>query len=126
MQFRAVSSANPDRPVLPDHVPPVGDGQGYAGLELLLISFCGCVSTAVVAMLRNAGKHIAEYKGTAIGIRQEQPLKLNKIRFAISVKSDDILPADMDRVMKIAGEISPVWIAIKNNVEVETEYTIES
>ena len=52
VQFKAISRTNPDYPVVLDYVPPLGDGQGLAGLELLLMSFCGCVSTAVTALLR--------------------------------------------------------------------------
>ena len=125
VQFSAVSRTNPDRPVTLDYVPPLGDGQGYAGLELLLASFCGCVSTAVVAMLRRTGKNVLAYEGTATGIRQENPLSLKKIIFAVRVKSDNIQDEDMTKILGIAENISPVWLAIKNNVEVVTEYSIE-
>lgn len=125
VQFTAVSRTNPDRPVTLDYVPPLGDGQGYAGLELLLASFCGCVSTAVVALLRRSGKTVLAYEGTATGIRQENPLSLKKIIFAVRVKSDNIQDEDMTKILGIAENISPVWLAIKNNVEVVTEYSIE-
>lgn len=126
VQFTAVSRSNPGRPVTLDYVPPLGDGQGFAGLELLLISFCGCVSTAVVAMLRKAGKNVIAYEGTAVGIRQENPLSLIKIIFEVQVKSDNIQAEDIEKALSIASNISPVWLAIKNNVLVVTEYKIQS
>ena len=126
VQFAAVSSANPGRPVTMDYVSPLGDGQGFAGLELLLISFCGCVSTAVVAMLRKAGKNVIAYEGKAVGIRHENPLSLRKIIFEVQVKSDNIKAEDMEKVLNIASNISPVWLAIRNNVEILTEYRIKS
>ncbi len=124
VQFTAVSRINPDRPVTLDYVPPIGDGQGFAGLELLLISFCGCVSTAVVALLRKAGKSIISYECSAVGIRQENPLLLKKIIYEVRVRSENIEAADMVKILGMSAEISPVWLAIKTNVEVEMDYKI--
>ena len=124
VQFSAVSRTNPDRPVPLDYIPPLGDGQGFAGLELLLVSFCGCVSTAIVALLRKAGHDILSYACSAEGIREENPLSLKKIIFEVRLKSENIGEGDMDRVLETAAAISPVWLAIKNNVEVETKYTV--
>lgn len=124
VRFKAVSRANPDHPVALDYVPPIGDGQGFAGLELLLVSFCGCVSTALVALLRKAGKSILSYECSAVGIRQENPLSLKKIKLEVRVQSENIEAVDMDKVLSVAAVISPVWLAIKDNVEVETEYKV--
>ncbi len=124
VQFTGVSESNPDHPVQFDYMPPLGDGQGFAGIEALLMSFSGCVSTAVVALLRKTGKNVAGYEARATGIRQENPVALKKIFFFVRVCSNDITPADMDKVFAAAKEISPVWLAIKNNVEVVTDYQL--
>ena len=124
VQFKSVSRTNPHRPVEMDYTPPIGDGQGFAGLELLLMSFCGCVSTAVVALLRREGKNIISYECSAAGIRQESPLMLKKIIFEVRVRSENTEASDMDKVLRVAESISPVWLAIKSSVEVETRYTI--
>lgn len=122
--FNVVSRSNPKYPVKMDFVPPLGDNDGLAGIEALIISFCGCVSTAVVALLKRGGKNIISYEGTATGIRRENPLSLEKIIFEVRVKSDNIAPEDMDKIFATAANISPVWLAIKNNVEVSCEYKI--
>ncbi len=124
VKFVAVPRSHPDFSAVLDYVPPLGDGQGFAGLELLLASFCGCVSTAVVALLRRAGKNVISYECTAEGIRQENPLSLKKIIIEICVQSDNTEASDIDKILGVAATISPVWLAIKNNVEVETEYKI--
>jgi organic hydroperoxide reductase OsmC/OhrA len=124
VQFTAVSRSNPDWPVNFDYVPPLGDGQGLLGLEALVMSFCGCVSTAIVGLLYRGGKHVAKYAGTATGIRRENPLSLAKIIFEIQLESDNTEAADMDRIMDLAAKTSPVWLAIQNNVEVEAKYQI--
>ena len=74
VQFTGVSTSNPDHPIAFDYLPPLGDGQGYRGLELLLMSFAGCVSTAIVALLRRMGKNISGFKMNAKGINRTQPV----------------------------------------------------
>lgn len=124
VQFKALSETNPARPLMMDFSPPIGDGEGYAGLELLLVSFCGCVSTAIVALLRRMGKQIDAYRLAAEGIRQENPLMMKKIGFEVIVHSPDIRAEDMEKIMEIAETISPVWLAIKGNVEILGVYRI--
>ncbi len=38
VRFTGVSKANPDHPLSIDYVPPLGDGMGFRGLELFLLS----------------------------------------------------------------------------------------
>ena len=44
----------------------------------------------------------------------------------IDVEFADVGDEDIQRVIKLAEEISPVWIALKNNVQVSWEYKIIS
>ena len=124
VRLSAVSRAHPDDPVVMDYVPPLGDGQGFGGIELLLASFCGCVSTAVIALLKRAGRHILSYECTAEGIRQETPVLLKKIMFEVRLRSDDAEAQDIERILHAAETISPVWLAIKSNVEVQAGYKL--
>lgn len=88
------------------------------------MTFCGCVSTAIVALLMRLGKPAAEYSVHAEGIRREQPISLSKILFHVSVAGDGITDSDMESILRQAELISPVWLAIKGNVEVETSFEI--
>lgn len=126
VQFTGVSKFNPERPIAFDYVPPVGDGQGYGGLELLLMSLTGCVSTAIVFLLRKMNKNIAGFQINAKGIRREQPLSLRTIFLEVLIDSNDIGNSDMQSIMKQTEEISPVWNTLKNNVEIVTEVKIRS
>jgi hypothetical protein len=38
VKFRAASNLRPDQGILFDYVPPVGDGEGFSGLEVLLMA----------------------------------------------------------------------------------------
>lgn len=124
VHFEGVSEANPSTFIPFDYAPPVGDGNGFAGLELLLMSFAGCVSTSVVFLLGRLGKHISSYTATAEGVRRERPLSLSDIHFHIQIESEDITSTDMEAVILQAEAISPVWLAVKNNVTVETTFTL--
>ena len=119
-----MSALRPESPITFDYTPPLGDGNGFLGLETLVMSFAGCVSTAVAALLRRTGKSFGDYVMTAVGYRRENPLSLEKIVFDVSVNSDELTDEEMKSILAYAEEISPVWLAVKGNVAVELAYRI--
>ena len=126
VHFECVSSLHPEQSVPFDYVPPLGTGVGFSGLEMLLTSFCGCVSTAVIGLLLRAGKHVTSYSVHAEGVRSEQPLSLSKILFQINISSLDVSGDDMSLILRQAEQISPVWIAVRNNIEIDVSCDIQS
>jgi putative redox protein len=123
VQFRGVSPANPDQPIRFDFVPPVGDGQGYNGLELLLMSFCGCGATAIVCLLRLMHKTVSGLEANARGLRRQQPpMEFAHILIEFVVTSPDARDADVQRAIELAEQsVCPVWQMMKGNVEVVPE-----
>jgi putative redox protein len=115
-------------PVYIDYVPPVGDGEGYTSLELLLFSFASCSATSVVHLLRKMKKNVTGFKVNAKGIRREtHPLSFEKISLEFIVNSGDTADADIQRAIQLSEEsLCPVWAMLKNNVEINTEYQIIS
>ena len=126
VQFTGVSKCNPERPVAFDYKAPLGDGQGYNGLELLLMSFAGCSGTAILYLLRKMRKDISGMKVNAKGLRRDQPpIKFEKIFLEFILNSKDTKDDDIKKAIQLAEEsVCPVWQMIKNNVEVVTEYKI--
>ena len=126
VQFTGVSPSNPDRPIVFDFRPPLGDGDGYNGLELLLMSFSGCSGTTILYLLRSMGKTVSGLKVNAKGLRREQlPIKFEKIFIEFVVSSKDAKDPDVQKAILLAEQsICPVWQMIKGNVEVVTEYRI--
>jgi putative redox protein len=126
VKFTGVSSANPERPVTFDYKPPIGDGEGYNGLELLLMSLSGCSATAIVYLLRKMGKTISGLEVNAKGIRRDQPpIKFEKIFLEFILNSKDTKDADIQKAIQLAEQsVCPVWQMIKNNVEVVAGYKI--
>ncbi|MEA5032994.1 MAG: OsmC family protein [Sphaerochaeta sp.] len=124
VHFEAIGKSNPSNAIPFDYAPPLGNGQGFAGLEILLMGFAGCVSTTILFVLGRLGKHTGTYTASAEGIRRERPLSLEKIHFHIRIKSEDIEELDMENAIKQAESLSPVWQAMKNNVTVETTFEL--
>lgn len=125
VKFLGASAALPDIRVPMDYVPPLGSGEGLLGLELLAMSCAGCVSTAVVVLLRRMGKTVQGYRMQAVGYRREEPLSLERLALHITVTSPDLLPAELDEAIRRAEAISPVWVSIKPGVDVLCTGTVE-
>lgn len=125
VKFQATSNLQPDKPITFDYVPPLGDGEGFLGLEGLLLSFAGCVSTGIVVLLRKMGNTVTQYEMRANAIRKMNPLSLEKINAEITLNADGVSKADVQKAIDQAANISPVWLAIKNNVEVTIDYRLK-
>jgi putative redox protein len=126
VQFVGVSKSNPDRSITFDYKPPIGDGQGYNGLELLLMSLGGCSATAIVYLLRKMGKTVSGLEVNAKGLRREQPpIKFETIFLEFILTSGDTKDADMQKAIQLAEQsVCPVWQMIKSNVQVVPQYKI--
>jgi uncharacterized OsmC-like protein len=124
VKFECVSETHPELPMVLDYIPPLGAGQGLAGLEALACSFAGCVSTAVVALLRRAGAQIGGFKAHVTAFRKEQPLMLEKIIYTAEVTSDNTTDEMLKAALERAGAVSPVWLCLHPSIAVETGYVL--
>jgi putative redox protein len=126
IQFKGTARDN--EPVMMDYFPPLGDGKGYTGLELLLVSFAGCSSTSIVYLLRKMGKTVSGLKVTSRGERKEKPpLSFSKIFVEYTITSENVTEADMEKAIKLSEEsVCPVWDMVKGNVEIIAKYKINS
>jgi len=124
VQFTGVAGSNPA--ITCDCKPPVGDGTGYTGLELLLMSLATCSGTSVVHVLRKMRKSITGCEVHANGIRREQhPRSFEKISLEFTLHSPDTQDAEIRKAIQLSEETyCPVWAMLKNNVEVTPRYSI--
>ena len=124
VQFTGVSRSNPS--ITFDYDPPLGDGQGYTGLEMLLMSLAACSGTSIVALLRNMNKSISGFKVNGKGIRRaEHPTSFQKIFLEYTLNSKDAEDKHIQEAIQLSEETyCPVWAMVKNNVEVVTEHKI--
>lgn len=124
LQFEGVSANNPDRPLLFDFSPPLGDGDGFAGLELLLLSLAGCISTTIVFLLGHMGKTLTAYSAAVEGTRSEHPLALAEAHIKVLLSAAGLTDEDMRAVLARTEQMAPVWQAVKGNVSVFLDYEI--
>jgi putative redox protein len=115
-------------PIPIDYIPPLGDGQGYTPLELVLMSLAACSGGAIGFLLREMGKTISGVKVNAKGIRREQrPTTFQTIFLEFILDSKDVKDNDIQKAIQQAEEsVCLVWQLLKNNVEIRTKYKIMS
>ena len=125
VQFAGASRSNPA--VKCDYFPPIGDGDGYTGLELLLMSLAVCSATAIVHLLRKMGRDVSGFKVNARGLRKDTlPMSFEKIFLDYVVTSRDAEDLDIGKAIRLAEEsYCPVWALLKNNVEIVIEHRKE-
>jgi putative redox protein len=125
VKLRGISKTRPDTPVIFDYLPPLGTGDGFVGIEMMVMSFAGCVSTAIIGFLKRRGKALRSYEMTIRGIKHEDPLFLEAIEFTAVLGAENVTQDELADVLAIAEKISPAWIAIRGNVKVTGEIRIE-
>ena len=126
MQFSGTARALPA--VTADYFPPLGDGHGYTGLELLLLSLAVCSATSIVSLLRRMKKTVSDFQVNASGIRREQhPTSFNKIFLIFILTSPDAADADLQKAVQLSEEtFCPAWAMLKGNVEIVYEIKIKA
>lgn len=125
VQCSATARTNPA--VTFDYRAPLGNGQGYTGLEGLLMSLSACSGTTLVYLLRKMGKNVSGFRVHAKGIRQEKPpFSLEKVFLEFEVTSGDTEDAGMRKAVQLLDTVCPVWVLMKNNVEIKTDYKINA
>jgi putative redox protein len=124
VQCMGTAGANPA--ITFDYRQPLGDGQGYTPLEVLLMSLAVCSVTTIVYLLRKMKKNVSGFKVNAKGIRREtHPTSLEKISLEFILTSRDIADSEMQKAIQLSEDTyCPVWAMLKNNVEIKTEYKI--
>jgi len=119
-------TAGEKAPITIDYIPPIGDGEGYTSLELLLISLASCSGTTMVSLLRRMQKAVTGLKVNASGVRREQhPTGFKTIELQFIINSKDVTNEDVQKAVQLSEEsLCPVWAMVKNNVEITTKFEI--
>jgi putative redox protein len=124
IQFTGAARSNP--PIVCDYNPPLGDGAGYTGLELLLVSLAACSGSTIVYLLRKMKRSVTGFEVRATGTRREQhPTSLEKIVLEFTLQSPDVEEADMRKAVALSEETyCPVWAMLKNSAEIIARYNV--
>lgn len=109
-----------------DYIPPLGDGQGYLPLEMLLMSLAACSGGTIGLLLRKMGKTVSGIKVNVKGTRRDQhPTSFRSIFLEFIVTSADVKNEDVQKSIKLAEESAcPVWAMVKGNAEITSAFSI--
>ena len=126
-KFGGTARSNPE--VVIDYFPPVGTGEGYTSLEMLMLSFGSCISTTVGSILRyRMKKTITGIRVTVCGVvKEEHPKCLSEINAVIEFTSNDLTEYDVETALSDAEDkFCPVWAMIKGNAKIDVQCKIIS
>lgn len=124
LHFKGTAGSN--APVDIDYIAPLGDDEGYTSLQLFLLSLSSCAGSAILTFLRKMKKDIKGCEIKASGLRRiEHPTCFETVTLEFNIKSADVQPEDMDKVIALSeATYCPVWAMVKGNLKVVTKYTI--
>ena len=115
--------------IITDFYPPIGGGEGYTSLELLLTSLSTCVTTTLLLALRGRmKKSVSSASAKATGrMRDEHPRILDEITLEITLVSSDLARSEVDIALAaVEQQICPVWAMLKGNTRIEVKYVIQA
>ncbi len=125
VKLSVTARENPE--IVIDYRPPIGNGNGYMSLELLMAAFGPCVNTTLLTLLRHKMKKTVsgittELEGTQ---REQHPVSLSHILLKLKITAKDLTETEVrDTLAMLEEKMCPVWAMIKGNVEVTTEIEI--
>ena len=117
--FGVTARDNPQ--IVVDYFPPVGTGQGYTSLELLMASFGSCVSTTLLTLLRYRMQKTVEGITVRVTgeVRDDHPKALERMNVVLDIKAKDLAEPEVRQALKAAEDaVCPVWAMLKGNVEI--------
>jgi putative redox protein len=104
-----------------DYIPPVGDGEGYTSLELLLISMGTCLGTAVKSLVEHRlKKKVDSLSVGAMGERREKhPTSFSRVTLWLDIACQGLSGEELVGVIHNAeANICPVLDMVKGNTEI--------
>ena len=110
-----------------DYVQPLGDGEGYTSLELLLISLASCFASTVKFVLnRNMDINVEYLEVNATGDRRDShPTGFKNINLSMKIRGEKINSEILENVIRTAEEtLCPVYSMIKDKTEISVNYRI--
>lgn len=126
VKFACKAESKPE--IITDFYPPLGTGEGYTSLELLLTSLATCLTTVVLGVLRNRfKKSVSGASVKASGrMRDEHPRILDLIELELVIVSDEVTEEQVKQALDAAEQqICPVWAMLKGNTNIGVNFSIK-
>jgi putative redox protein len=125
VKFKAYADGK--APLTVDYIPPIGTGDGYTSLELLLISMGTCLGTGVKTLVTGRfNKKVEALSIQAKGLRREtHPTSFEEVGLTLFIEAPGLAAADLEGIIALAEtKICPVLDMVKGNTKVAIEYRL--
>jgi len=114
-------------PVIVDYVPPVGSGEGFTSLELLLASLSTCLGTTVKILAeKQLNRKIDNIFIITKGLRRSShPTYIENISIEIEITCGDLDMESAGRIIEYGKKaICPVINMLSNKVSIDIKYSV--
>ena len=114
-------------PVIVDYVPPVGSGEGFTSLELLLASLSTCLGTTVKILAekqlnRKIDNIFIITKGSR---RSTHPTYVENISIDMEITCENLDPESAGRIIEYGKKaICPVINMLSDKVAIDIKYSV--
>jgi putative redox protein len=109
-------------PIMVDYFPPLGTGEGYTSLQLLLLSLGSCLATTVKVLIVNKLQKKVDDLTVSFqgGRREEHPTVFSKIRLEIGVSCAGLKQEALDNIIEYGKQsICPVLAMINSGTDIK-------
>jgi putative redox protein len=107
-------------PVPVDYSPPLGDGQGYGGLDLLLMGLVACSGQTAMSLFFKMKQDVTKFTVTAIGKRTtEHPTVLTEIQVVFDIEGNGLSSELIGKAVRLSDEkYCPVWAMLRPSTKI--------
>lgn len=125
MKFSGSARDNPAVPI--DYHAPLGEGEGYQGMELLLLSLAACSGQTVAGLLGRMKQVPKELEVLASGEkRDEHPKTFLSVSLEFVIRGGGVSEESARQAVALSEEkFCPVWATLKAAVPVSSTIRIE-
>ena len=110
-----------------DYSPPLGDGQGYGGLDLLLMGLVACGAQTAMSLFIKMKQDVTKFTVSGTGKRTtEHPTVLTDITIDFVVEGNGLSTELIEKAIRLSEEkYCPVWAMLKPSVKIAHTLTIK-
>lgn len=112
------------QPVAVDYSPPLGDGQGYGGLDLLLMGLVACSAQTAMSLFIKMKQDVTKFTVSGTGKRTtEHPTVFTEIKVDFVIEGKGLSAELIEKAILLSEEkYCPVWAMLKPSTKIS--YTV--
>ena len=110
-----------------DYSPPLGDGQGYGGLDLLLMGLVACGAQTAMSLFIKMKQDVTKFTVSATGKRTtEHPTVLTEIQVVFAIEGNGLSAELIEKAIRLSEEkYCPVWAMLKPSTKISYSIRID-